>query len=409
MKKLDIAIIGAGAAGCFAGAICGILDDTLKISIFEKTRQPLAKVRISGGGRCNVTHHCFDVARLTTFYPRGQDFLRNVFFRFQPKDMIDWLQEQQVELKVEPDGRMFPTSDNSETIISCFLKLLDQHQVELCLESEVEKLVPIPEGWEIVLKKGEKIISKKVLFATGGLHKSYSLLKELGHCMLPPVPSLFTFDIAQDWIKEMSGVVIPHAKVKIEGVHFTTSGPVLFTHWGLSGPAILKLSAWAARWLFDVDYKARLHMSWLGDADQNLVQATLIKEKQASASAKVISISLFGLPKNFWKAFVLHVAKIPEERVWAHVSKEEIQRMVRGLIDTELDIQGKSLNKEEFVTCGGVALEEINPRTMESKIAPHLYFAGEVLNIDGVTGGFNFQSAWSTAWIASHAMTEMLK
>ncbi|MES2199312.1 MAG: aminoacetone oxidase family FAD-binding enzyme [Chlamydiota bacterium] len=404
----DVVIIGAGAAGCFAGAVLGELDPERKIILLEKTRQPLAKVKISGGGRCNVTHHCFDVPRLVENYPRGKDFLQSAFHRFQPKDMIEWLQERGVDVKVEADGRCFPKTNTSQTIIDCFLTLLRQSKVVLSLEKEVVQLKACDGGWEIVLKDESVIRSKKILFTTGGLTRSYSLLEELGHQMVKPIPSLFTLELKEEWIKELSGSVVPLARVSLEGTSFSLQGPMLITHFGLSGPAVLKLSAFAARWFFDVGYLAKLLVNWTGIATHLGIKEALYAQKKASSEKKVLLTPLFSLSKNLWKTLLIQIAPSCLEKTWAQVSRQEIDRMTDLFYQMPFNVIGKSTNKEEFVTCGGVPLEEVHPKTMESRKAPGIYFAGEVLNIDGVTGGYNFQNAWTTAWIAAHAIDSSL-
>ncbi len=403
MEEVDVLIVGAGAAGCFAAAVAGQTIPHKKIALLEKTRQPLAKVRISGGGRCNVTHHCFDVQKLLTHYPRGNRFLRNAFSRFHPQQVIDWFATQGVVLKTEKDGRMFPVTDQSETICACLMELIKKQGVALHLECEVEKIEPF-EGGFVVQARGDRIWhAKNILYATGGNHKAYALLQNLGHAMIPPVPSLFTFETQETWVHLLSGVVAPCAKARVFG--FEQTGPILMTHWGLSGPAILKLSAWAARDLANCQYRAKVSIHWVGEMRSEVIKEELFREKERQGSKKVVTTPLFNLPKQLWRACLLEVANISEERAWAQMSKKEMERLFSALTQTELTITGKSLNKEEFVTCGGVPLDEIDPRTMESKKVPHLYFAGEVMDVDGVTGGFNFQNAWSSAWVAVHAMS----
>ena len=405
----DIVIIGAGAAGCFAGTVLGELDPTRKITLLEKTRQPLAKVKISGGGRCNVTHHCFEVPRLVENYPRGKDFLQSAFHRFQPKDMIKWLQERGVETKVEADGRCFPKTNTSQTIIDCFLSLLQGSKVALTLEKEVTGLKVCESGWEVILKDGSSIQTRKVLFTTGGLTRSYSILEELGHKMVKPIPSLFTFELKEEWLRELSGSVVPMARVFLEGFSCSLQGPMLITHVGLSGPVILKLSAFAARWFFDVGYQAKLFINWTGILTHLGIKEALYAQKKSSSEKKVILTPLFSLSKKLWAALLMQIAPSSLEKTWSQVSRQEIDRLTDLFYQMPFSVIGKNTNKEEFVTSGGVPLEEVYPKTMESRKAPGIYFAGEVLNIDGVTGGFNFQNAWTTAWIAAHAIDSSLQ
>lgn len=405
MEIQDIVVIGAGAAGCFSAAIASELNPSLKIRILEKTRRPLAKVKISGGGRCNVTHHCFDPSFLIEHYPRGRDFLRNAFSRFQPKDMIDWLIRHGVVLKTEKDGRMFPTTDKSQTIIDCLLNLLEKQGVVLSLESEVTALSQEKGLFSITLRSGEVIASKKVLLATGGVQRSYFLAENLGHRIETGIPSLFTFEVKEEWIKVYSGSVAAAASLTLEGFNKETRGPVLITHWGLSGPAVLKLSAFAAGWLFDLNYEAKVIINWVQLSKQE-VQESLFGERKKSASKKLFLTPLFALSKNFWKALLTQVSPDLPELPWSKVSKKAILQLAHMLTHTELSMIGKSTNKEEFVTCGGVCLKEVDPKTFQSKKVPGLYFAGELLDIDGVTGGFNFQNAWSGGYLAARSMVE---
>jgi predicted Rossmann fold flavoprotein len=403
MTIQDVTIIGAGAAGCFASILLKEINPSLHVCLLEKTRQPLAKVKVSGGGRCNVTHHCFEIPFLTGQYPRGKEFLQSAFSRFQPQDMIQWLLEKGIELKVEADGRMFPITDRSQTIIDCFLSLIEKLGVLLCLESEVVGISKEGELFLLELKNGQKIRSKKVLFSTGGTQKSYSLLKDLGHEIIAPMPSLFTFEIAEPWIKNLSGSVAKTARISLEGFNMEIAGPVLVTHFGLSGPATLKLSAFAARWLFERDYRSLVLLNWVG-MPESKVREDLFAQRKAFPGQKVTLRPLFALSKALWHALVLEVSESLKDKKWSEVSKQEINELTSKLTKTQLTLIGKSLNKEEFVTSGGVDLRELHPKTLESKKVPGLYFAGELLNVDGVTGGFNFQNAWTSAYLAAHAM-----
>lgn len=406
MNHYDVIIVGAGAAGCFAAATISEMNPSLRVRVLEKTRQPLSKVKISGGGRCNVTHHCFEASSLIENYPRGKDFLRNAFSRFQPKDMIQWLAGHGVELKTEKDGRMFPVTDKSQTVIDCFLSLLEKQGVTLSLESEVTSL-SLQEGIFHLGLKDENITAKKVLLATGGLQRSYFLAQILGHEIEPGIPSLFTFELQEEWIKAYSGTVAPGASVSLQGFSKETKGPVLITHWGLSGPAVLKLSAFAARWLFDQKYQAKVFVNWVSLSEKDVLD-TLFAARKASASKKLFLTPLFGLSKNFWKAFLIQISETLPDTVWSHVSKDQIQKLTQLLTHSSFTLVGKSLNKEEFVTCGGVSLKDVDPKTLQSKKIPGLYFAGELLDIDGITGGFNFQNAWSTSFLAAQSIVEDL-
>lgn len=399
-----IGIIGGGAAGFFAALIAAKLAPSSEVIIFEKTRQPLAKVKISGGGRCNVTHHCFDPITLSRYYPRGEDVLKKAFYTFQPQDMIDWLESKGVSLKVEADGRMFPSTNTSQTIIDCFTKEAKTLGVKIQLESEVLLIEKTSDGLCAHLKDGSQVVCKSILLATGGLQRSYALAEALGHTIIPPVPSLFTFNIKDPRLEKLSGVAASHVKVAIEGSGIEAVGPLLITHWGVSGPAILRLSAWGARYLADKGYKANLIVNWAPDVAEHKVREALIECKNTNASKPISATSLFGLPKNLWKKLV-EFCQMPENKLWAHLSKSDLHALMQVVSRSVFAIDGKSTYKDEFVTCGGIPWKEIDPKTMQSRLCKGLFFAGEVVDSDGITGGFNFQNAWTTGWIAAHAMT----
>lgn len=392
----DTIVVGGGAAGFFAAIKAQSLGQ--KVAILEKTRQPLAKVRISGGGRCNVTHSCFDAAQLVLNYPRGKLALRGPFTRFQPRDTIQWFAERGVHLKTEADGRMFPVTDSSQTIIDCLQNECASTGVHIYLESDVEKIEHSPEGFELFLTNKKTMHAKKLILATGSNRKVFSWLQALGHTIAPCVPSLFTFNIANFTLKEIAGVSVPRAHVSVLGVEQT--GPLLITHWGFSGPAVLKASAWGARLLFDCGYKADVTINWLADVPYDHKQKALLDAKMEHPKKQVATICPFSLPQSLWKV-LLAKANINPQMRFADLSRQEMLKLLDCLHRDQYKIEGQTTNKEEFVTCGGVALDEVNFKTMESKKIPHLHFAGEVLDIDGVTGGFNFQNAWTTAWIAA--------
>ena len=402
-SQKQIGIIGGGAAGFFAALVAAKLSPTSEVIIFEKTRQPLAKVKVSGGGRCNVTHHCYDPPTLSRFYPRGSDILKKAFYTFQPQDMIHWLEERGVFLKVEADGRMFPVTNSSQTIIDCFTKEAAVLGVKIELESDVIHIEKEDKGLTLVLKGGRRIGCDCVLMATGGFHRSYALAEALGHSTMAPVPSLFTFTIKDPRLQEMSGVAVPHVKLAIEGSGIEAEGPLLITHWGVSGPAVLRLSAWGARVLAERKYHATLLVNWVPGLSEQKVREQILEIKKGHPSKQIAWTPLFGLPKNLWRKCI-EFCQIPENRPWAHLSKDDLHVLVQVLTKSSLTIEGKSTYKEEFVTCGGIPWKEIDPKTMQSRICPGLYFAGEVVDTDGITGGFNFQNAWTTAWIAAKAM-----
>lgn len=402
MTTKTIAVVGGGAAGFF-GAIAASSHPNGRVILIEKTKQPLAKVRISGGGRCNVTHACFDPAQLVLNYPRGSKELRSAFSRFQPRDTIQWFESRGVSLKTESDGRMFPTTDNSETIISCLMQQAKASHVELWTERGVNDCHYDKEQFILELSNGETLTCNCLLVASGNSPKVHGWLQKLGHTIIPPVPSLFTFNLPNSPLIELAGISIPKVKAKLVEASLEQIGPLLITHWGVSGPAILKLSAWGARFLHDKQYKATLKINWLPDLSESKILSSLDSWRKKHPGKQIATDSPVDLPKNLWKT-LLNMANIPKDITWTSCSKVHMKAIVHNLHETSLQIDGKSTYKEEFVTCGGVSLKEVNFKTMESKICPSLYFAGEVLDIDGITGGFNFQNAWTTSWIAGQAI-----
>jgi predicted Rossmann fold flavoprotein len=388
---LVIVVIGGGAAGYFGAIACAQANPDNKIILLEKNRQVLAKVKISGGGRCNVTHACFDPALLVQNYPRGNKALRGPFSRFQPKDTIQWFESRGVQLKTESDGRMFPTTDTSETIIHCLTQEAKKSGVEVRVEKNVKHIERMPFGFNIDLDS-DKLTCDRILMATGSNPKIYEILKMFGHQIIPLVPSLFTFNIPNSPLLSLSGISIAKTHLSLMNTSLEQTGPLLITHWGFSGPAILKLSAWGARILHDLNYKADLKINWLPDLSSEILKQTLL------------NTPFVQVPRNLWKALT-QAAKLPVDLRWATFSNTQLNQIVNILHSNIYKIDGKSTYKEEFVTCGGVDLNEVNFKTMESRICPHLYFAGEVLDIDGITGGFNFQNTWTTAWIAGQAMS----
>lgn len=402
-KPLTIAIIGGGAAGFFGAITCASANPHHRVILIEKARQVLAKVRISGGGRCNVTHACFDPAVLIQNYPRGGKELRGPFSRFQPRDTIQWFESHHVPLKVEDDGRMFPITDSSETIINCLMQQARALKVELWTERGVVDCQKVPEGFQLKLTNDEILICDRLLIATGSSTKTHAWLETLGHTIAKPVPSLFTFNIPNSPLLELAGTSVLKAQVSIEGTSLQQMGPLLITHWGFSGPAILKLSAWGARILNDMNYRGVLRINWLPDLSVNDIKNKLMAYRKDSATRQLSTESPFPFSKNLWKAFLM-MASISHELKWAALSNQYINGLSETLHSSSFKIDGKSTYKDEFVTCGGINLSEVNFKTMESRLCPNLHFAGEVLDIDGVTGGFNFQNAWTTSWIAGKAM-----
>lgn len=400
-----VVVIGAGAAGYFSAITCAQNNKNLEVILMERGSKTLQKVKVSGGGRCNVTHACFDLKQLSQSYPRGEKQLKSAFSRFQPKDTVEWFESRKVKLKTEPDGRMFPVTDNSQTIIDCLEKEAEKAGVKLMLSSPVRKLVPAFHGGiDLYLESGEKIHCKRVIVATGGNpnRESFNWLRELGHRIETPVPSLFTFNIPDTELHALSGISVNTARVRILDTKLEVSGPVLITHWGLSGPAVLKSSSLGARILAEKDYQFQVEVNWLEGKKEDSVRQELMNLKAANPARQVAGLFPFTLPKRL-SAYLMDKAGINDQANWAEISKEQVNQLIRCLMYDTYSISGKTTFKEEFVTCGGVHLDDVDFKTMESKRCKGLHFAGEVLDIDGITGGFNFQAAWTTGFIAGKA------
>ncbi|HET7145397.1 MAG TPA: NAD(P)/FAD-dependent oxidoreductase [Anaerolineales bacterium] len=402
----DVIIAGGGPAGFFAAIRCAEINPKLRVLVIEKARQTLGKVLISGGGRCNVTNACFDPAQLITYYPRGSAALHGAFTRFQPADTVKWFEKHGVKLKTEADNRMFPVTDSSETIAECLRESAKQAGVTVQTGTSLEKVESLSEnGFGLTVRKDMNALhlqTKKLLLATGSDPKTREIVKSLGHSIEEPVPSLFTFNISDKRLEGLAGVSIESVTVKIDSL--TQRGPLLITHWGLSGPAILRLSAWGARELFEKKYRALLYVNWLGDysLDQTLEVLQRHKEWHENVRRKVLTEPAFTqLPARLWKQLALFIG----EKNWGDISKVEIRKLARELTAGEFSMEGKGQFKEEFVTCGGVKLNEVDFKSMQSRIIENLFFAGEVLDIDGITGGFNFQSSWTTGWLAGSALS----
>ncbi|WP_348231630.1 NAD(P)/FAD-dependent oxidoreductase [Trichocoleus sp. DQ-U1] len=413
VQPLKVVVIGGGAAGFFGAITCAETYPQAQVILLEAGRQPLSKVRISGGGRCNVTHACFDPAGLVQYYPRGGKALRGAFSRFQAKDTVVWFSDRGVQLKTEPDGRMFPITDSSETIVDCLFEAARASGVQIRRGTPVDKIFrqvtslnqPLDTGFEIQLKSGEIFKCDRILLATGSNPQGYRWAKTLGHTIEPPVPSLFTFTISDPRLQDLAGVSVESARLRL-GVGKTQLeqiGPLLITHWGLSGPAALKLSAWAARMLHDCNYRTTLQINWLPQYNPEKLREMLLAVKSQLPQRAISTNCPLPLPRRLWQSLIAAVGISGEQR-WAELSNKVLNQLIQELSEGKYQIQGKGVFKEEFVTCGGVNLKEVNFKTMESRICPGLYFAGEILDIDGVTGGFNFQSAWTTAYLAGQAM-----
>jgi predicted Rossmann fold flavoprotein len=399
-----VAIVGGGAAGFFAAITCAEEDPTAEVVILEKTAKVLEKVRISGGGRCNVTHACFDPRELTDNYPRGERELIGPYHRFHAEDTVRWFEQRSVRLKTESDGRMFPLTDSSQTIIDCLLHEAKRAGVQIRTNCGVSSVSKQGDTFHLDLSTGESLTCDRLLLATGGCRTPAlgQLAVSLGHTLVPPVPSLFTFHIEAPWVRELAGTTVPEVELSVAETKLKSKGPLLFTHWGLSGPAVLRLSAWGARALHAKNYNFPLSVKWFTAQSSDFAS-----HAQTHGAKLVINAPLAPLSLRIWQALV-SLASIARDRRWSSLTRVEHQKLFETLSNTTLPVTGKSLNKDEFVTCGGVALQEVNFKTMESKICSGLYFAGELLDIDGITGGFNFQAAWTTGWIAGNSMAASL-
>ncbi|MBI5394195.1 MAG: NAD(P)/FAD-dependent oxidoreductase [Verrucomicrobia bacterium] len=437
MSSRQIIVVGGGAAGVFAAIACAEAMPEAEVTVLEKGPEFLGKVRISGGGRCNVTHACFDPRELASRYPRGGRALIGPFKRFQPRDTAAWFEARGVKLKTERDGRMFPVSDDSQTVVDCLVRAAKAVGVKLRARCGVERVTRRAEGgFNLALAKtscrptgrgdtpvaqddhqsgdknvaapsyeAESLVCDRLLLAMGGCRTAAAaeLAVSLGHTLEPPVPSLFTFHVATSWLRELSGISVEPVEASVPGTKLRERGALLMTHWGLSGPAILRLSAWGARELHGLDYKFPLHINWLPRLSAEAVAAELQARRDQQSARFVANTPIPPLPARLWERLVL-AAGIGRETRWAALPRAAQHGLVQQLIRTEFPVTGKSMNKDEFVTCGGVRLGEVDFKTMESRICPGLYFAGELLDVDGITGGFNFQAAWTTGWIAGRAM-----
>jgi predicted flavoprotein YhiN len=418
-----VIVVGGGAAGFFAAITAA--EQGAAVTLIEKTSQFLSKVRISGGGRCNVTHACFEPREFTKRYPRGDKELIGPFHKFQASDTVAWFEARGVKLKTEADGRMFPITDSSQTIIDCLIHAARDAGVELRLNAGVESVKRTDQGFEVQLERrsparrvddlvppeaagleaGAPLICDRVLLATGGCRSVAlgQMAVALGHTLEPPVPSLFTFQIEAPWLRALAGVSVEQAEASVPSSGLCERGPLLVTHWGLSGPVILRLSAWGARELGDLNYQFPLQVNWLPQLNAEQLARELQSRRESQGAKLVVNAPIAPLTARLWEALVL-AAGLSRESRWASLSKPQQQSLIQQLSRAEFQVAGKSLNKDEFVTCGGVRLSEVNFKTMESRVCPGLHFAGELLDIDGITGGFNFQAAWTTGWLAGNAM-----
>jgi len=413
MENKKVVVVGGGAAGFFCAIQLAELHPDWDISILEKSNKILTKVKVSGGGRCNVTHACPDVEALLKKYPRGARFLKKAFYQFATKNTIQWFANNGVALHTEKDGRMFPTTNNSETIIDCFLQKVQQYQIKVLTGQEVVNIEkPMHEkeaSFVITLANQNKITADAICMATGGMLKSDKLpwLKSLGHRVVAPVPSLFTFNVADKNITSLMGVAVENAVIQWKGNKITEQGPLLITHWGISGPAAIKLSAWCARELANENYEGAIVINWTPEYNESTLKMEWINLRMDFGRREMGSKNPFNLPQRLWQ-FLLQEAGIVFTTKWADLKSTQQQFLIQSLTKTTLEVKGKTTFKEEFVTCGGVELSEIDANTMESKLVPGLHFAGEMMDVDGVTGGFNFQHAWTSAWIAAQHMGQAL-
>ena len=400
-KSYDVIVAGGGAAGFFTAINIAEKKPGLKVAILERGKEVLSKVRVSGGGRCNVTHACFVPSDLVKFYPRGEKELRGPFNRFCSGDTIEWFERHGVQLKTEDDGRMFPVTDSSQTIIDCFLEAARKCRIDILTGQSIQSLYRAGDYWK-VQAQNETFVAPTLVMATGSNPKMWDMLAEMGHTIVPPVPSLFTFNIKDPRIKDLMGLSCL-ASVKVKGTKLEATGPLLITHWGMSGPGILRLSAWGARDLFAKNYQFVLEVNWLNDMTTGECLDRLKELKQEQAKRTVAKRAPFEMPNRLWDSLV-NAAGISDTVRWADLTRAQLESLAQQLTQGRFSVNGKSTFKEEFVTAGGVSLKEIDFKTMQSRIQEGLYFAGEILDIDAITGGFNFQNAWTGGFIAAEAI-----
>lgn len=401
LESYDIIIVGGGAAGFFTAINAAENNPDLRILILERGKEVLTKVKVSGGGRCNVTHAEFLPAELVKRYPRGEKELRGPFHKFMTGDTIQWFEDRGISLKTEEDGRMFPKTDSSQTIIDCFLQQCSRYKIKVQKGESLQKLQQVNENWKLTTNTSE-FQAEKVMLATGSNPKIWNMLQQMGYNIIPAVPSLFTFNIKDKRIKDLAGIVT-EAQVKINEQNLESSGPLLITHWGMSGPAILKLSAWGARELNEVHYCFKMKINWLPGKTTEDISEALKKLKFSVSKQQVKTRPQFDLPKRLWHS-ITDAAGISSETKWADINKDKLWKLAEELTSAVYKVDGKSTFKEEFVTAGGIDLKEVDFKSFESKTHKNLYFAGEILNIDAITGGFNFQNAWTGGFLAARAM-----
>jgi len=409
MIKKRLVVTGGGAAGFFCAVNAARLNPGLEVIILERSNKLLSKVRVSGGGRCNVTHACYSIAEMIKKYPRGSSFLKKAFHHFFTNDTIAWFKERGVALKTEADGRMFPVTDSSQTIIDCLIKEANKYNVEIRMNKEVKGIYKDADNWNLLLKDDVVLTTDFICIASGGYPKilQYEWLKQSDHTIEDPVPSLFTFNMPGNAITALMGVAVEHAVVKIVGSKLSESGPLLITHWGMSGPAVLKLSAWGARELAKNNYHFSVLVNWIPEYNENSLREKMQRIRFELASQKIVNRNPFSLPNRLWE-YLLIQSGIHKDMRWADLPAREQNKLIKNLCAQEHAVKGKTTFKEEFVTAGGIELSEIDFNTMQSKKQAGLFFAGEIINVDGITGGFNFQNAWTTGWIAAKGIGLMV-
>lgn len=406
----DLIVVGGGAAGFYGAIQAAEALPGIRILILEKSNKVLSKVKISGGGRCNVTHNCPDPIALSQHYPRGEKFLKKSFKVYNTTHVRRWFEDNGVSLKTEDDGRMFPITDDSGTIIACFMRRALEAGIDIKMGEGVVSIQTSHKGFEVRCGSGNRFFGKTVLITTGGNSspRFYDWLSDLQHHIVPPVPSLFTFNDSGKQFSDLMGISVPHAEVRIAGTNLSQTGPLLITHWGLSGPAVIRLSAWAAVRLHQLGYHFTALVSWIGHAKEEDVRCFLLEQRESRPKQRVCANPLYGLPQRLWLR-LCQVAAIEDGRIWSELPKKNLNRLLENLIRCPFQIRGKTTFKDEFVTCGGVDLDDVDGATMESRRMPGIFLAGEVLHIDGETGGFNFQAAWTTSFIAAQAVVASLR
>ncbi len=407
MNSKKLVVIGGGAAGFFCAVNAARMNPLLKVFIAEKGGSVLQKVKVSGGGRCNVTHACFDIDEMAKCYPRGERFMKKAFHQFFTTDTIDWFEKRGVSLKTEEDGRMFPHSNSSQTIIDCLMKEMNRYKVELQLYHSVEKIQPIINGFNVSFKNGEIVQADFVVIACGGFQKiiQFDWLNNLSLKIEKPVPSLFTFNFPKHPLNNLMGIAAPNSSIKIVGIKFLSEGPILITHWGLSGPAVLRLSAFAARDLEKLNYKFSVIINWCTEFNEQSFVKQIHEQRKLFPAKKPSNGNFSGVASRLWE-FILLQSGVSDSNKWSDLTNATINKLAKNCCAFEMFAEGKTAFKEEFVSAGGISLSEVDANTMMSKKYPGLYFGGEILDVDGITGGYNFQNAWTSGFVAAKSIVK---